>query len=725
MPRDVNGNVSLPTNDSSPAAPRNVIRSSDFNELMGDISTMMQDSLSRSGKGGMTADLDMDGNDVLNAANLPTTARAINTGTGLTGGGDLSADRTIALNAGSIASLAKADTALQPADASSTVAVNKILKFDDLGGVPTVYSTGHTFFLSTGAVDDTMNYYFQRDASFTGGGAGDSSAPVQSPLRGETTARDTVTYAVECGLVGIANNESQLCQAVGVFGQGNSINGGRGWGLVAETHERPQIYTATASQTVFALPGGFNAIAAVTKNGTTLTAGSQYTASSPNVTLASGATAGDTIKIWRSNPQNGFIGAEIDCFAGLGTDTANAISGNRIGAAIFGYRADSSTTVDCHIGTLLALIASPTDSHLIADRGIQPQGRFTTFIDCTASNVTISGHVLKLNSSSAGITAAGNLSLGQLGTFDPAGYATIMLGATTNGGLLRIGDGTHFGRIGATTSTGMIIGTETAIDVLLVAGNTTRWRLPAASGNFRPEVDNTYSIGTASFRTSVIYSATAAINTSDARMKTDIRGLTDAEKRVASRCKGLVKAYRFNDAVAEKGDEARIHFGVIAQEVEAAFAAEGLDAWRYGIMCSDGVMSMREISETKEVQKSQKVKRHQEDVEIIDGKAVQTVREVEVEELVWEDMVLHDTEGNIVMEPVYEPVEAIEEKVDEKTGAVHLIKTTKKRKVGETPSIYRRPVMEEVTITSQEEYDTGENRLGVRYTELLCFILAG
>lgn len=70
MPRDINGNVTLPTNDSHPAAPRNVIRSSDFNELMSDLSTMMEDSLSRSGKGGMTADLDMDGNDLTNAPNV-------------------------------------------------------------------------------------------------------------------------------------------------------------------------------------------------------------------------------------------------------------------------------------------------------------------------------------------------------------------------------------------------------------------------------------------------------------------------------------------------------------------------------------------------------------------------------------------------------------------------------------------------------------------------------
>lgn len=68
MPRNASGVVTLPTNDSSPAAPRNVIRSSDFNELMGDLASMMQDSLSRSGDGGMLAALDMGGFDLTNTA---------------------------------------------------------------------------------------------------------------------------------------------------------------------------------------------------------------------------------------------------------------------------------------------------------------------------------------------------------------------------------------------------------------------------------------------------------------------------------------------------------------------------------------------------------------------------------------------------------------------------------------------------------------------------------
>ena len=51
-------------------------------------------------------------------------ARAVNTGTGLTGGGDLSADRTIALDAASIASLALADTATQPGDLGTAAAAD-------------------------------------------------------------------------------------------------------------------------------------------------------------------------------------------------------------------------------------------------------------------------------------------------------------------------------------------------------------------------------------------------------------------------------------------------------------------------------------------------------------------------------------------------------------------------------------------------------------------------
>ena len=81
--------------------------------------------------------------------------------------------------------------------------------------------------------------------------------------------------------------------------------------------------------------------------------------------------------------------------------------------------------------------------------------------------------------------------------------------------------------------------------------------------------------------------------------KQDIQALTDAEQRVATACKGLIRRYKFNSAVAEKGDDARYHFGIIAQDLQDAFTAEGLDAGDYGMFISstwtddDGVEQTR------------------------------------------------------------------------------------------------------------------------------------
>lgn len=116
--------------------------------------------------------------------------------------------------------------------------------------------------------------------------------------------------------------------------------------------------------------------------------------------------------------------------------------------------------------------------------------------------------------------------------------------------------------------------------------------LPAVEINanaysFRPRSDNTWALGFAGLRWSVVYAATGTINTSDARQKQQVRELSDAERAVAVRLKSLVRAFKFNDAVEKKGDDARIHVGVMAQEVKAAFEAEGLDAHKYAVFCYD------------------------------------------------------------------------------------------------------------------------------------------
>ena len=80
-----------------------------------------------------------------------------------------------------------------------------------------------------------------------------------------------------------------------------------------------------------------------------------------------------------------------------------------------------------------------------------------------------------------------------------------------------------------------------------------------------------------------VYATNGTIQTSDRNEKQDIQALTDAETRVATACKGLIRRFRWVDSVQTKGDDARYHFGAIAQDVEDAFTAEGLNAGDYAL----------------------------------------------------------------------------------------------------------------------------------------------
>lgn len=121
-------------------------------------------------------------------------------------------------------------------------------------------------------------------------------------------------------------------------------------------------------------------------------------------------------------------------------------------------------------------------------------------------------------------------------------------------------------------------------DLYLYANGQTMLYIAAAVA-VRPGSDNTFSMGTASFRWSVIYAGTGAINTSDERSKQDIEAIPKAVLRAWSKVNFY--QYKFKDAVTDKGADARWHFGLIAQRVKAAFESEGLDAFAYGLLCYD------------------------------------------------------------------------------------------------------------------------------------------
>lgn len=121
-----------------------------------------------------------------------------------------------------------------------------------------------------------------------------------------------------------------------------------------------------------------------------------------------------------------------------------------------------------------------------------------------------------------------------------------------------------------------------------ISGTLTQYlRVDPSALAVRPGTNGTIANGFSNSRWSVVYAVSGSINTSDARQKQQVRDLNDAERAVAMRLKSLIRVFKFNDAVAEKGENARIHVGILAQEVKEAFEAEGLDGFKYGLLCYD------------------------------------------------------------------------------------------------------------------------------------------
>tara|TARA_R100000426_G_scaffold22085_1_gene18963 strand:- start:754 stop:3624 length:2871 start_codon:yes stop_codon:yes gene_type:complete len=108
---------------------------------------------------------------------------------------------------------------------------------------------------------------------------------------------------------------------------------------------------------------------------------------------------------------------------------------------------------------------------------------------------------------------------------------------------------------------------------------------------YRPDTDadsdDRMDLGRYNARWDDVFATNGTISTSDENEKQDISDLDETEKKVAVKAKALLKKYRWKSAVETKGDDARIHFGIIAQDLKQAFESEGLDAHRYGMFCSN------------------------------------------------------------------------------------------------------------------------------------------
>jgi hypothetical protein len=177
------------------------------------------------------------------------------------------------------------------------------------------------------------------------------------------------------------------------------------------------------------------------------------------------------------------------------------------------------------------------------------------------------------------------LSVNGISTFQRAGISSIFNRTGSDGDTIRIQkDGTTVGSIGAGDGDLIIGKIDSGTECYLRFAFSAVRIIPAnADGS---QNDNALDLGDATARFDDIYATNATIQTSDQNEKQSIQSLTTSEMSVSKRLSSLIKTFKWNSSVEEKGDSARTHTGIIAQDVQQAFTDEGLDAGNYALFIS-------------------------------------------------------------------------------------------------------------------------------------------
>jgi hypothetical protein len=254
-------------------------------------------------------------------------------------------------------------------------------------------------------------------------------------------------------------------------------------------------------------------------------------------------------------------------------------------------------TIDTVTGTTELTIGGTNATDVTLGSGVKITNLLSTGIDdnATSTAVTIdsSGNV-SVGTTEAPATVATTSSVEGLG-YQANDYLAISRAGTSEQGNLILnkltndGDiivlnknGTKVGSIGVQNSDLAIYSTASLHAGLYFGGLQI---LPTNnSGAFS---DNTTDLGDPTVRFDDIFATNGTIQTSDENEKQSIQSLTTAEMNVAKRLSPLIKTFKWNSSVEEKGDSARTHTGIIAQDVQQAFTDEGLDADNYALFISD------------------------------------------------------------------------------------------------------------------------------------------
>lgn len=114
-----------------------------------------------------------------------------------------------------------------------------------------------------------------------------------------------------------------------------------------------------------------------------------------------------------------------------------------------------------------------------------------------------------------------------------------------------------------------------------------------------PNTDGGINCGTATNRFATVYASAGTINTSDAREKTGVTSLSEAEVSAAIALGKEIGTYKWLSAIEKKGDGARLHVGMTVQRAIEVMESFGLTPLNYAFVCYDEWEAIER--ETKEI----------------------------------------------------------------------------------------------------------------------------
>jgi hypothetical protein len=118
------------------------------------------------------------------------------------------------------------------------------------------------------------------------------------------------------------------------------------------------------------------------------------------------------------------------------------------------------------------------------------------------------------------------------------------------------------------------------------------------NGDVRPGLANVQNLGSSAYPWLQVYAQNTTISTSDERLKTELRDITNDEVAAFSSIARLPMVWRWIERIEDEGDAARLHSGPTVQAAIAIMSANGLDWNRYSAFCYDAWTELPEAVET-------------------------------------------------------------------------------------------------------------------------------